>query len=179
MVDVGNAWEVCWRRGIYCYILTQSSSDRSNTSSHSGWAVQQWVTEGPSPLSEADSHSARILFPSRTATRTASYPKLSVAPGYIIVKRPPASCGRTHLHRIQPRPRVKVIFRYLWPNEPVSAAPLLIYTGASIDWRLGRESICYTSSLRVWLELKNKARYLTNNNRETCTCAKIVPGIHS
>ena len=63
-----------------------------------------------------------------------NWPKPSVAPGYIIVWRPPASCGRTHLHRIQPRPQVKVIFRYLQPDTPVSAVPLLIYTGASLDW---------------------------------------------
>ena len=46
--------------------------------------------------------------------------KPSVAPGYIIVSRPPASCGRTHLHRIQPRPQVKVIFQYPRPDAPAS-----------------------------------------------------------
>ena len=46
--------------------------------------------------------------------------KPSVAPGYIFVWHPPASCGRTNLHRIQPRPQVKVIFRYLRPDAPVS-----------------------------------------------------------
>ena len=46
--------------------------------------------------------------------------KPSVAPGYIIVWRPPASCGCTHLHRIQPRPQVKVIFRYLRLDAPAS-----------------------------------------------------------
>ena len=30
------------------------------------------------------------------------------------------SCGRTHLHRIQPRLQVKVIFRYLRPDAPIS-----------------------------------------------------------
>ena len=41
--------------------------------------------------------------------------KPSVSPGYITVLHPPAS-----------------------------AAPPLIYRGASLDWRLGRGSICYT-----------------------------------
>ena len=39
---------------------------------------------------------------------------------YIIVWRPPASCGHKHLHQIQPHPQVKVIFWYLWPDAPVS-----------------------------------------------------------
>ena len=74
------------------------------------------------------------------------WPKPSVAPGYIIVSCPPVSCGRTHL-----------------PPSPIStkstgqgdilisltgctcfAVLPLIYTGASLDWRLSRGSICYT-----------------------------------
>ena len=43
-----------------------------------------------------------------------------MAPGYIIVWRSPVSCGRTHLHRIQPSPQVKVIFWYLRPDALVS-----------------------------------------------------------
>ena len=72
-----------------------------------------------------------------------NWPNPSVAPGYIIVWHPPASCELTHLHRIQPRPQVKVIFRYLRADAPVSAVPLLIYAGASLNWRLSRGSICY------------------------------------
>ena len=45
-----------------------------------------------------------------------------MAPGYVIVWRPSAFCGRTHLHRIQPRPQVTVIFWYLRPDAP--APPL-------------------------------------------------------
>ena len=41
-----------------------------------------------------------------------------------------------HLHRIQPRSQVKVIPRYLRPDAPV------IYTGASLNWQLGRGPIC-------------------------------------
>ena len=90
--------------------------------------------EGPSPLSGAGSHYG-ILSPTVTITRTATATrtklclhqtptnwliKPSVTPGYIIVWRLPDSCGRKHLHRIQPLPRVKVIFRYLRPDAPVS-----------------------------------------------------------
>ena len=35
-----------------------------------GWAAQAWVAESPSPLSEVGSHSAGILSPTATATRT-------------------------------------------------------------------------------------------------------------
>ena len=92
-------------------------------------SVWSWFSLRGHPISNCNSNS--------------NWLKPSVAPGYIIVWHPPASCGRTYLHRIQPRPKVKVIFRYLWPDAPVSAVPLLIYTGASLNWRLGRGSICY------------------------------------
>ena len=48
--------------------------------------------EGPSPLSGAGSHSAGNCDWNWTATRTPTL-KPSVAPGYIIVWHPPASCG--------------------------------------------------------------------------------------
>ena len=152
-VDIGY---VCVRgeleMGTACHILTQSSSDHSSTSSSFCWAAQLWVTEGPSPLFEAGSHSC-ILSPtdSNSNCNSNSLLKLSqaVAPGYIIVWRPPVSCGRTHLHRIQPRPQAKVIFRYLWRDAPVSAVPLLIYTSASLDWQLGQGSICNNSLFKI------------------------------
>ena len=49
-----------------------------------------------------------------------NWPKPSMAPGYIFVWHPPAFCGRTNLHRIQPRPQVKEIFPDLQPDTPVS-----------------------------------------------------------
>ena len=111
--------------------------------SHSGWAAQPWVTGGHKPsvckliLTLASCPSwlqLQLELNSNWLTATNS-----IHPGYIIVWHPPTSCGRTHLHRIQPCPQVKGIFRYLRPDAPV----LLIYTGASLDWRLGRGSICY------------------------------------
>ena len=75
-------------------------------------------------INNHDSH-AGILSPNWLQLQlelnwNSNWPKPSVAPGYIIVLRSPASCGHTHLHRIQPRPQVKVIFRYLRPDSPVS-----------------------------------------------------------
>ena len=122
----------CWlyvrgglETGTDCHIFTQSSSDHSSTS-FSSWlgcsTVGHW---GPKP-SVCRWLSIRHLVPNRLQLRLELEPtgtdwlKPSVAPGYIIVWHPPASCGRTHLHRIQPCPQVKVIFRYLRPYAPVS-----------------------------------------------------------
>ena len=105
-----------------CYILTTSSSDHSSTS-FAFWlgcsTVGPW---GPKALRlplALNSASCPQLTPTATGTRN-DRPKPSVAPGYIIVWHPPAPCGRTHLHRIQPRPQVKVILRYIRPETPVS-----------------------------------------------------------
>ena len=102
--------------GTDCYILTQSSSDHRSTS-FAFWlgctTVGHW---GPKP-------SVWSWFSFRwhpISYWNCNCPKPSVAPGYIIVWGPSASYGRTHLHRIQPRPQVKVIFRYLRADAPVS-----------------------------------------------------------
>ena len=55
-----------------------------------------------------------------------------VTPGYILVWHPPASCGRTHLHRIQP------VHRSRWYSDIFDRMHLFL------DWRLGRGSISYT-----------------------------------
>ena len=116
--------------GTDCHILTPSSSDHSSTSSSFCWGAQpgSW---GPKPtvwhwLSlwhlvpncdwnlNCDCNSNWTL-----PALNSNWLKPSVAPGYIIAWYPPASCGRTYLHRIQPYPKVKVIPRYLWPDAPV------------------------------------------------------------
>ena len=136
--------------GTDCYILTQSSSDHSSTS-FSSWlgcsTVGHW---GPKalclPLALIPA-SCPQLTPTATGTDSNCL-KPSVAPGYIFVWHTPASCGRTHLP--------------LSPNSttstgqgdiPISSTGCtcfavlpLIYTGASLGWRLGRGSICYTGS---------------------------------
>ena len=129
----------CWlcvrgelETGTYCYILTQSSSDYSSTSSlfllgcstvgHWGPkpSVWSWFSLRWHPLSNCNCNcNSNSLEP-------------SVAPGYIIVWHPPASCGRTHLHRIQPRPQVKVIFRYLRLDASVSLSSA--YLLRCISW---------------------------------------------
>ena len=120
-----------------CHILTPSSSDHSSSSSSFCWAAQLSVLRAQASYLQLELQLQLEL--------TYWLPKLSVAPGYIIVWCPPASCGNTHLHRIQPCLQVKVIFRHPRLVAPVSALPL-IYTGASLDWRLGRRLICNTSA---------------------------------
>ena len=126
--------------GTNCYILTQRSSDLSSTSS-SFWLGCSTVGHWGPKLSVCRWLSLRHLVSNWNCNSNSL--KLYVTPGYMIVWHPPASCGRTHLHRIQPCQQVKVIFRYLLPDASVSAVPLLIYTGVSLDWRLGRGWICY------------------------------------
>ena len=109
-VDVSCVWEVSWRRGLIVTYWPQVPLTITALLSHSGRAAQPWVTDGTSPLSGVGSHSASIL--SSTGSNSNwnwNWPKPSVAPGYIIVLRTPAST--------------------------------VIYTGASLDWRLGRGSI--------------------------------------
>ena len=108
--------------GTDSYILTPSSSDHSRTS-FVFWlgcsTVGHW---GPQALSlQADCH-AGILSPNwlQLQLELTYCTKPSVAPGYIIVNLLPVGVHICHRHRIQPRPQVKVIFRYLWPAAPVS-----------------------------------------------------------
>ena len=134
--------------GIDCYILPQSSSDHSSTSS-SFWlgcsnvghwepkpSVWSWFSLRWHPISNWK------------CNWLTDWPKPSVAPGYIIVWHPTASCGRTH----QP-PSLNSTTSTGQGDIPISltgctcfAVLLLIYTGASLDWRLGRGLIGYKSS---------------------------------
>ena len=111
-VDVSCVWEVSWRREqtatYWPQVLTIAA-----LLSHLGWVNQSWVTEGRKPPV------CKLILTLASCSPTDSKP--SVAPGYIIVYRPPAS-----------------------------AVPPLIYTGASLDWQLGRGSIYNISSL-WWL----------------------------
>ena len=138
-VDVSCVWEVSWRRGQTATYWPQVLLTIAALLSHSGWAAQPWVTEGPSPLPGAGTHSTGILSPTGTHWR--------LCPGYIFVWYPPASCGRTHLP-----PSLNSTTSTGQGNIPISLTGctcftvlLLIYTGASLDWRLGRGSICYKS----------------------------------
>ena len=80
-----------------CYILTESSSTRAALLPHLGWGFSTVGHWGPQALSlQADSH-AGILFPTDSNSNcNSNWPKPSVAPGYIIVWRPPASVFECH-----------------------------------------------------------------------------------
>ena len=108
-------WEASWRREQTASYWPKVLLTIAALLSRPGWAAQPWVTSPQSAswfsrLSPTDSY----------CSWNSNWLKPSVAPGYIIVWHPSASCGRTHLHRIQQRPQVKVIFRYLRPDAPVS-----------------------------------------------------------
>ena len=109
-----------WRQGRNV-ILTQSSSDHSSTSS-SSWLglLNRGSLRAQRSLSAVGSH-AGILSPTDSNSNWI-LPKPSVAPGYIIVLRPPAS-----------------------------AVPPLIYTGASFNSRLGRGSIYIYIYIYIWM----------------------------
>ena len=118
-----------------CNILTPSSSVFSSTSFSFCWAAHPGVLRAQP--------SARSWFSlSRTPTNWLQLSQFSVAPGYIIVSHPPASCERRICTEFNPS-TVKVILWYLRPDAPV------IYTGASLIWQLGQGSICNNSSFCV------------------------------
>ena len=75
-----------------------------------------------------------ILTPSSFAFSSTFFSFYWVAPVYIIVCRPPASCERRICTQFNPSP-VKVIPWYLRPVH------------LFLDWRLGRRSIRYTTQL--------------------------------
>ena len=111
-VDVGCVWEVSWSREQTATHWPKVPLTIAAVLSHSSWAVQPGVTEGQSPLSGAGFSLRASYLQLRLKLEcqlqlepTASNwlcnfnsSKPSVAPGYIIVWHPPASCGRTHLH---------------------------------------------------------------------------------
>ena len=118
MGDVSCVWEVSWRRGQTATYWPQVLLTIAALLSHSSWAAQSWVTGDPSPLSGAGSHSAGILSPTGTRTDPSRLWHLVIWLSDIHLL--PVGVRICHHHRIQPRPQVKVIFRYLRPDAPVS-----------------------------------------------------------
>ena len=126
---------------IYIYIIKAEHNDdfneRTNTLLYKNmpltlysrkgcecwWAAQQGVAEGPSS-------SVWHLFSNWNCNSNSKWLKPSVASGYIIVWHLPASCWCTHLHRSW------------WYSDILVLFLSLIYTGASLDWRFGRGSVC-------------------------------------
>ena len=109
-VDVGCVWEVSWRREqtatywpkvlLTIAALLSRSAGLLNRGSLRAQALCLELVLTP-----------RASYLQLQLKLNSNWLKPSVAPGYIIVWHPTASFGRTHLHRIQPRPQVKVIFR--------------------------------------------------------------------
>ena len=111
----------CWlcvrgelETGTDCHILTQSSSRDYSSTSSSSWLGCSTVGRWRPKSSGAGSHSAGILSPTAPGTELTSNWLLKSS------WRPPASGGRTHPYRIQPRPQVKVIFRHPQLGAPAS-----------------------------------------------------------
>ena len=120
----------CWlcvtdelETGTDCYILTQSSSDQSSTS-FAFWlgcsTVGHW---GPKALRlqlALNSASCPQLSPTATGTRTDSSRLWHLIIFLFDAHLLPVGVRICHHHRIQPRPRIKVMFRYLRLDAPVS-----------------------------------------------------------
>ena len=138
-------WEVSWRRGQTATYWPKVLLTIAALLSHSGWAAQPCITEGPIPLSGAGSHSVVILSPTATGT------------DWLQLELTQAVCG-TWLYNCL----ISTCFLRAYASAlnsttstgqgdiPISSAgytcfavPPFIYTGASLDWRLGRWSICY------------------------------------
>ena len=134
-----------WRVGDWtnCNILTPSSFVFSSTSFSFCWAAQSRVLRAHSSLLGVCS-----LYSMLSPTHWLQLTQLPVAPGYIIVWHPPASCGR-HICTQFNTFTVNVIPWYLRPDAPV------IYTGTFLIWQLGRGLICYIIfySLAVWFKV--------------------------
>ena len=134
-VDVGYVWEVSWRQRETATYWPQVPLTIAALLPHSAGLLNQghW---GPKPLCLE-----LVLTPQ------VSYLQLELNWNWLELTNrltqaicgtwlyncltPTCFCGHTHLHQIQPRSQVKVIFQYLQPDAPV------IYTGASLDWWLG------------------------------------------
>ena len=96
-----------------CNILSPSSSVFSSTSFSFSWAAQSGALRVHSPLLDAGS-----LYSTYLQLTDSNQVNLSVAPGYIIVWHPPASCGRHICTQFNPS-TVKVIPWYLRPDALV------------------------------------------------------------
>ena len=113
-------WGVSWRRGQTATYWSQVLLTIAALLPRSGWAAQLWVTEGRKP-----SVYKQILTlascPQLTPTASGTGTRTDSTQNWLNQ----AVCG-TWLYNcfsstcFQPRPQVKVIFRYLRPDAPVS-----------------------------------------------------------
>ena len=129
-VDVGCVSEVSWRRRQTATYWPQVLLTIEALLSHSSWAAQPWVTEGPKP----------------SVCCWLSIPHL--VPNWLQLQlTATASCGRTHL---PPSPNSTTSTGH--GDIPISSTGCtcsavfpLIYPGKSLDWRPSRGSICNIS----------------------------------
>ena len=160
--------------GTDCYILTQSSSDHSSTSSPFWLGCSTVGHWGPKPSVWG------WLSLRWHPIWNWNWPKPSVAPGHIIVWRPPASCGRMHL---PPSPNSTTSTGQ--GDIPISSTRCtcfavlpLNYTGASLVWRLGRGSICYTKKKELKVHVRHAMLCEFKNNKNATETAKKISSFH-
>ena len=144
-VDVGCVWEVSWRRVQTATYWPKALLTIAALLSHFGWVTRPWVTEGPK-FSVYQLFSRWHLVPNWLQLQLELTQAVCCTLLYYCL-RPTASCGRTHL---PPSPNSTTFTGQ--GDIPISstgctwfAVLMLIYTGASLDWRLGRGSVCYVS----------------------------------
>ena len=107
----GYMWEVSWRLNKLQHIDPQIPLSLAAHLSRSAGLLNRGAW-GPSPLLGPRSHCLELQ------QLTPNSLELPVAPGYIIIWHPPASCGRHICTQFNPS-TVKVIPRYLRPDAPV------------------------------------------------------------
>ena len=150
--------------GIDCNILTPSSSDYSITSFSFCWAAQPCITEGRKPFA-----GSWFSLP-RTATRTPNnwLQLTETVCGTGLYNCLSSTCFLWRCNCTEFNPStVKVIPWYLRPDAPV------IYTGASLNWQLGRGPICNTEMNKNFFKRCYRASCICFNFRENYICIYI------
>ena len=142
--DISCVWEVSWIQGQTATYWPKVLLTIAALLPHSGWATQRG-----SLRAQSCSH-AGLLSPTDSNCNCYwnwNWFKLSVAPGYTFVWYPPASCGRTHLPSSPNLTTSTGQGDISISSTGCTCFAVLprIYTGASLDWLLGRGSICYSN----------------------------------
>ena len=131
-VDVGCVWEVSWKREQAVIFWPQVPLTIAAFLSHSAGLLNRGSLRATSP------QSCKLILTLASYLQLELQLELQLAwnwlSAYLELQLTQTVCGTwlyncltstsflwvSHLHRIQPRPKVKVIFRYLWPDAPVS-----------------------------------------------------------
>ena len=152
MVDVGCVWEVSWRRRQTATYWPKVLLNIAALLSHSGWAAKPWVTEHRKPsVCKLILTLAYCPPTDSNCNRNSNWLQLTQT-----------VCGTWLYNCLTP-----TWFLWAYASAPNSTTPtgqgdilisstgfaclavlLLHHTGASLDWRLGRGSICYNTTIR-------------------------------